>query len=148
MPLFPEQLYQLSRRDEKISWLDPINIAISTSATNTAVSVSGAFNLERINLINALNASSFPAADAATALVITLQPPVGPQSIELARIDRLALGNNGFPLTVRCTFPGGLFVPRGWRLATLGAFSAATGVNAVNLSITGVAIPSANFDRV
>jgi hypothetical protein len=144
---FPEFLYQLSARDQQVTWLDPLIQDQATTALLADISVDITVPDARILVLKNLTSQALPGAaqNVSTFHLLSLVPPTpGTNSIELTLIrNALAVGVNSI-----LTWTGDVLVPPGWRVRARAVFNAAAAANTVGLDVVGILIPVGNIQRL
>jgi len=143
--LFPEFLYQLSARDQQVTWLDPV---IARPETIDAA----AFNVARFavpdgRMLVVANVClhSFTAGVTTISLMrLTLFPPAGAGVMDLAIRTPVA------GLTADVLNLNGLevLVPAQWIVEARTTFSAGAAGNTTRLNLAGILLPIANVQRI
>lgn len=143
---FPESLYQLSERDQKVTWLDPALRTANLQLSATVVTV----NLltvptDRAFLLQSATALGIPTAgQAVTALGIIARPPSSAVNIRIHQ--------ENFPIVAsqqrNVNWSGSLILPPNWLLVCIGEFDIGAAANLTILDAIGMFIPSGNIQRV
>lgn len=145
---FPELLYQLSARDQQVSWLDPSVSRITAGAAAPTVTA----NLLTVPaglalILQALSVGLDPgAAQSILNVAFRILPPAP------AAAPEVLISNEWFVLTANQNrahnWQGSVLVPPGWRLACVGTFDAGAANNVVDASHMGILIPIGNVQRI
>lgn len=143
---FPEYLYQLGGRDQKITWLDPTLFFQQLGLAGTSVSIVFRVPFERVLVLQHAWAEFIPGA-AQTANIKRLEviPPTGTAPAMRLAIDRVT-GGAAAPQNLSWT--GSIIVPAQWGVWVDSTFNAGANVNTVTLSLLGVLLPIGNVQRV
>lgn len=143
---FPEFLYQLSGRDQQVSWLDPVAFFIQDAQLATTVSVLFTVPTESVLVLQHAFAQYSPAgAQTANIKKLELLPPV--TTVPELRLDEDRV-TGGAGVTQKLSWQGSIIVPATWRVRAHSTFSAAGVANTVNLTILGILLPIGNIQRV
>lgn len=145
MGIFPELLYQLSGRDQQVTWLDPLLTAPVSSAASNFVFASYTVPADRALLLHHLAARGDPGAgQLITDIHIFLQAPAGSFTVTLER-DEVAKAANANAIV---TWQGELVIPPNWQVVGAITFDAGVQVNAEQTHVAGILIPIGNIQRV
>lgn len=140
---FPEFLYQLSARDQQITWLDPVIRNLDVSVAAVVVNADAFLANDRaLILTNAVVNAFAGAAQTSDNTSLFLIPPGSSISIGL-RGERPAAAAN-----VILNWVGQVLVPPGWTLRGAAAFNAGVAANRVVFDFAGMLIPVGNIQRV
>lgn len=143
---FPEFLYQLTARDQQVTWLDPTLRADSTSAAAASVS-STIFTIPQgqvLILLNAMCRGTPGGAQFVARTRIDVLPPAASNNFFLASDD--TIGGAGLSLSV--TWTGEVLIPATWQLRGVADFNAGAVANTIEFHFMGILIPAANIQRV
>jgi hypothetical protein len=145
---FPEFLFQLSARDQQVTWLDPfagdiVDTAAAVSVTSTGFTVPNA----RAFLLQSASAVANPgAAQAVTSIVVSvIRPDPDTTGARLSERDSAAAAAN---TSKTANWAGSILVPPGWRVIATANFDAGVAVNNLRLGIVGLFIPIGNIQRI
>lgn len=147
MPFFPELLYQLSARDQQVTWLDPF---IRRAETNlAAVQVEATLQIPDglVLMLQSAVISSVPGgAQVAQSGELGLRPVgvAAGNQIDLSGDMRANLAGSG----VHLEWSGAVVVPPGWTVVGLTNFSAGAVANLVILMVVGILAPVGNIQRI
>lgn len=148
MPLFPEQLYQLTQRDHQVTWLEPFFASISNAAIATSVD-SGFVTVPNDRVLLLLNVAARVepgAGQTSSSLNVRFRTQAGAASFQpiLRQENYAATG-----VTFNLHWVGQILVPSAWEIFATGGFSAApANPNSTFLNVIGMLIPNANIQRV
>lgn len=146
--LFPELLYQLSSRDQQVTWLDPYLRFVDQSTA--AVDVSSTFTIEDGKALVLQSATVEATPGGAQTTTWTKLLVRGPISTDLNQSAYLAgsFTASGENAAKFLNWSGSLIVPPQWRITGRAVFSAGAIANNVRLSLLGVLIPIGNIQRI
>jgi len=140
---FPEYLYQLSSRDQQVTWLDPLLTSGSTVGAGQAIHTIAVPNNRVLVLQHALLQATPAALEFVGLMQLSLLPPAGGFEMLLKGQDvNLAADVAGF-----LDWQGSLVLPPSWRIRALANYSGGGGSNTA-LNIGGILIPPGNLQRV
>jgi hypothetical protein len=145
--LVPEFLYQLSGRDQQVTWLDPRIQRVSESQASVSFSTVADIVPEGRALI-LLNASLLVApggaqtVNAASAFIAVVVPN-GPTR-RIATLNFTPAGAEDVALN----WVGQILLPPGWGLLGGAAFNLGVAANVLTFDYFGVLIPVGNIQRV
>jgi hypothetical protein len=143
---FPEFLYQLSGRDQQVTWLDPSFSAVGNSALNVFVTVDAlTVPSDRVLVLQSVVGMAEPGAGQnVTDIRLQLFAPGAQFAAVISRdpVDKAA----NIPAILN--WSGSLIVPPLWRVLLAGSFNAGAVANAVTIWTAGILIPPANIQRV
>jgi hypothetical protein len=144
--LFPEQLYQLTKRDQQVTWIDPLIQRVVVSLANAVVSTDFQVPTDRALLVQGLFCETIPgAAQNATGIFLgALSPPAGTGIFVLLNANRTAGAVGARTFT---EWRGELVIPANWIVRAQGNFNAGVAANQVDLHMYGLLIPAANVSR-
>jgi hypothetical protein len=145
VPFFPEYLYQLSGRDEQVTWLDPLfNLQAGTGTTATVDTTDIVVPTGRALLLQAANVeATITGVEALQVLRIRLITPGTPFVFPLAiQFELAATGSDAL------NWSGSVIVPPGWSLDGFAQKSGAVSSILVQFTISGLLIPIGNIQRV
>lgn len=143
---FPDFLYQLSQRDQQVTWLDPALSRIISSVAAATVTADFIVPNDRMLLLSAFYAVFSPGAAqnvVDTRIELLSQSLVSPAVILTRNSNALAAGIIT-DTDRQCEIP----VPPLWRVRATGVFNAGAAANDVHLSIAGMLIPIGNIQRL
>lgn len=143
----PELLYQLSERDQQVTWLDPVfvrvgpTVSAATQITETVYTVPSdrALCLQNFNVIldpgaaQTVRRANLAALPTTGTLQVVIRAEEWADAINEERVLHWA---------------GSIIVPANWRLQTFSAYDAAAAGNSQDTTIIGVLIPIGNIQRV
>lgn len=142
---FPEFLYQLSGRDQQVTWLDPsLQSSSDAAAALTVAEIIQVPTGKVLLLQHVMNESSPGAGQNITNMLIDLLPPAGTFTVRLKSDDTDRAANTFFSLD----WQGSIIVPPEWFIRAQSNFNAAVAVNTVALQVAGAIIPVGNIQRV
>lgn len=145
MPFYPELLYQLSARDQQVTWLDPILDAASTAAAAVNPTASFLVPEGRCLVLQAAVVKGSPGAGQnITRMFLSIQTLVGTASRDLKFDDT----DRAADFRVALDWQGSILIPPGWRLHGSVQFNAGVQVNTTELNTYGLLIPIGNIQRV
>ena len=145
MSFFPELLYQLSARDQQVSWLDPIVRTVSSSALSVTINARLQVPIGQVLLLQSAVSQLTPgAAQSILNNAITIIDPTISIAIALA-VDLVAGPAN---VAKGLNWSGSIIVPPQWFIASTGSFSAAAVANVGQIDAVGLLIPVGNVQRV
>lgn len=143
---FPELLYQLSARDQQVTWLDPRFDQQSTSLL--AISVpTPVFQVpvDRVFVLCAAAVRADPGAGQnVDSLVIQILAPAGSAGFNLKQRTEVAAAN----INVDLDWTGEILLPPAWQIRGIGSFNAGAVANLVVHNFFGILIPVGNIQRV
>lgn len=143
---FPEFLYQLSARDQQVTWLDP-RIArgdtLLAAAAVTAVAITVPTGLVLV-LQNASLEADPGAAQNVTESFFELLTPDAATGVRITQ-DRTALAAN---VIGHLNWSGSILVPPNWQVRGAANFNAAAAANRVIADCIGILLPVGNIQRV
>jgi len=145
VPFFPEFLFQLSSRDQQVTWLDPFSQRIIVSALSLGVEADAArVPLGKVLLLQSVAAQADPGAgQLVNSVVISLRPqPNGPP------VNLAAIGSTAVDLLQFLNWSGSIIVPSEWLITANSSFNAAVAANQTVLDVIGMLIPVGNIQRV
>lgn len=146
MPVFPELLYQLSGRDQQVTWLDPVIVRVATSTAAAQVNATFTVNTGRAFVLTSAIAAAVPgAAQNITDLSLVLQEPTGTTNVGLTGVEVTPAAGLAFQ---RLNFSGEVVLPPGWKVIAVGTYSAGVAANQTILTLTGILMPVGNIQRV
>lgn len=142
---FPEYLYQLSPRDQQVTWLDPVVRRVTT--TGTAISLSALFTVpnDRAMILQSVVGLATPTAGETTA-----ETRLFVRSVDTAIEVRLKGDASGGPALTNewIDWQGSILLPPSHVVGAGAVFSAAVASKTVQLELCGILIPVANIQRV
>jgi len=142
---FPEFLYQLSARDQRVTWLDPLITDLTTLASSLQIDVPVIVPEGRcLVLKNAVTEADPGAAQIVNVIALGLVTPSLSNFIEL-QINRTPFAAD---TTAIPSWQGEVVVPPLWQITARGVFNAVVAANRVRLDIVGILIPVGNIQRV
>jgi hypothetical protein len=146
--LFPEFLFQLSARDQQVTWLDPLITDQVVSAALTTVDALIRVPDGRCLILTTAVTSVDPGAGQNfTAITLALLAP-GP----VATANVVEIAENRTPGAADANFAlawsGAVLVPPGWAVLARNVFNSGVAANVTRLNITGMLIPVGNIQRV
>jgi hypothetical protein len=142
--LFPEYLYQLSARDQQVTWLDPLITVVTQSTAGTAVTATYTVPNDRALILQA-------------AVLVILAGAAQTSNEAYLGASRLATGaifrfaNSVYAAALQpdpLEFSGSLVIPAQWNVTGTAGFNAGVAANIVSLNIFGILIPIANIQRI
>lgn len=144
---FPEFLFQLSARDQQVTWVDPLYAQRAPAAALAAAwseLITTVPEGRALVLTNAVAAGNPGGAQACTFLGIQTRPPTLTPAFSLQAEE--------FPVTASLTqtinWQGEVIVPPTWQVVLIATFDAAAIANAVSADLIGILIPVGNIARV
>jgi hypothetical protein len=142
---FPESLLKLSPRDQQVTWLDPIDLDVETSAAATTVEAAYFVPFDRILILQNAHLHAQPGAAILTSAltIATFYQTTGNPNFLTRNDTDVAAG-----LFANLTWTGSIVVAPGWGVLGRGSFGGAAAPNLVNLALHGMLIPVANIQRV
>jgi len=143
---FPEFLYQLSAKDQQVTWLDPVTDIISATINQTTIDLIFTVPDGRALILKALQIFAIPGAGQTTSvrqLHVNRRAP-DTSEIRLVRSDVVL----GAGVAGNEDWQGEILLMPGWRLFGRAVFNALVNANTVNLSLAGILIPIANIQRI
>lgn len=142
--IFPEYLYQLSKRDLQVTWLDPALRSVVTSVA--AANVTSDFTIDngRILVLTHVHGFVIPGGGQNVTLLSLLIVDPGGTLIRLVTDDT----NQAADFRAESTWQGELIIPPGWTIRATADFNAALAANRVDLSLGGILIPVGNVQRL
>lgn len=145
----PLPLYQITGRDEKITWLDPVAQFQTLNQNAAAIEVDYVVPIDRALVLNAANALGFPdPAISVRRVIIQLVPP-SPGATKPAVAEAGDLGTAPAVNVPRVTnFSGSIIVPAGWSVRGHTTFSGAGAGNSTSMTVIGILIPKGNIQRL
>lgn len=144
----PEFLYQLSARDQQVTWLDPIARVFVASVAAATVIPSFTVPTDRVFILTNSHISGVGGgAQTVARIALALTPPGGLVAAG-PNVDVEGLEVPGAPNIARLSWTGELMVPPAWMVSAIVLFSAGAVANTVNLNLNGCLIPVANIQRV
>lgn len=142
---FPEFLYQLSPRDQQVTWLDPV-------ITRVAVAVAS---------INPIAVFTVPADRCLILQTASMEatPGLGQNVAQQFLFTRSQGGGQNFTFrsdvtpgaantTLTLDWSGSILVPANWTVQGSGVFNAGAVANGVVLMLHGILIPVSNIQRL
>lgn len=142
---FPEFLYQLSARDQQVTWLDPQLGTVVTSTAATSVSSSLTVPDARLLVVTALNLEAAPGLAQNITQMFLGFFNVATNVLASLTEDLVAKGANA---ASSIDWQGEIVLPPGWGIRATGSFNAAAAANQVILTVAGILIPIGNVQRV
>jgi len=143
----PEHLYQLTARDQRLTWLDPV--LVFEKLTGTLLTIDLTFTVPDGRLLGLQHVflNVLPAAaTVAQQKVVELLPP-GTTQLPKPCLIRSDV-NSGSGVSGQFNWQGEILVPSLWRVHAQAIFNAATGNNSLELSLVGALMPIGNVQRV
>jgi hypothetical protein len=143
----PEYLYQLTDRDQRLTWLDPVLFFERISGLLATIDVTFTVPDGRLVILQHAFLNLTPGAGiTAQQKVLELLPPGAAQLPKpcLIRSDV----NSGAGVTGQFNWQGSIAVPSLWRVHANCTFSGIGAINGVELSLIGALIPIGNVQRV
>lgn len=141
---FPELLYQLSARDQQVTWLDPLLLSLDASSAAVDVFAVRAVPQGSALVLQALSVFADPGAGQNIVdQQLRIQDESG-VSIVLKRDAAAAAAN----INRSIDWQGSILVPPNWLVVGFASFNAGVAANAVELNLVGVLIPIGNIQRV
>lgn len=143
---FPEFLYQLSERDLKVTWLDPIirrltnSQAAATVNNDFEIPDAQAFMLQGFTLQGNPGAAQFVSQLFVAAFVTGTATPM-----ILLKQDDVDAGANEIK---NMDWQGSLIIPPSWSIRGSATFNAGVAANECTLGLFGILIPVGNIQRV
>lgn len=145
--LFPEFLFQLSARDQQVTWLDPLLTLVSFSALTVTVAASFVVPDGKALILTSACGEALPdVTQLVTRIGLTTLPPTAP-----AGSGRLFAGANfsaGAGIQGTVNFSGAMIIPPQWTIRATGIFNSGVAANTTLLHLHGVLIPIGNIQRV
>jgi len=142
---FPEFLYRLSARDEKVTWLDPRNERIVVILANAQVNADVSVPDSQVLILMAAQVTGLPGlAQNVASNLLQIIPPGQANSMELKR-QSAALAAN---VISDLDWQGEIIVPPDWTVRAAVAYNAGAVNNETRLSLFGILIPVANIQRI
>lgn len=144
---FPEFLYQLSKRDQQVTWLDPRFAQESASAAALGATVEVLQVPDgQCFILQTFFAEAIPGlAQGVTRILLELIPPTGGLTQRIAGAHWTpAVANQ----TRETQFSGSLLIPPGWRLQARGGYDAGAAANTITGDVNGIFIPVGNVQRL
>lgn len=145
MPFFPELLYQLSARDQQVTWLDPLIQIASASAAQLSVDSVIDVPEGQVLLLKSVSSGATPGA---AQNVDTQEILVNARGATIATRLVGRRHNPGSAISDFINWTGTILVPAGWQIRGRGTFSAGAAANATSLHVVGTLIPLGNVQRV
>lgn len=142
---FPEFLYQLSGRDQQVTWLDPVLQRLDASGAAVNLTVSYQVPVDRVLLLSALALEVGPglAQNYTGAIARILGPGASTDSRLAGTLTPGAANQNAF-----IPWQGEVIVPPNWFVGANVDYNAAVAVNTMRLSIFGILVPVGNIQRL
>lgn len=142
---FPETLYLLSDRDQQVTWLDPIQFRLTTSAASAVVSSTLTIPQGRAAVITALTVTCSPGAaqNVNQIVVAVLLRGIDFNQPNIKETYTPGAANAIIPLD----WQGEIVVLPGDVIRALAVFNAGVAVNNTTLSVFGILIPVGNLQR-
>lgn len=144
--LFPEFLFQLSTRDQQVTWLDPIFSERSdSSAAVEIITLLSEVPLGRAMILTSASIDADPgAAQSVRRLRITTNQQAGSPAFTIAAARFPVVANAEETLN----WSGQIIIPSQWRIVAIAAFDAAVAINSIVSHLSGMLIPIGNIQRV
>lgn len=146
--IFPELLYQLSPRDQQVTWLDPVirrvtttQAALTVNALDEVVPTGRAFLLTNATLFADPGAGQN--IDDIGLNIAVLNPGAG-VAVRIATRS----GAAGADLLAILNWTGQILIPAGWQLQGSAHFNALGAANEIRFDLMGILIPIGNIQRV
>lgn len=149
--MFPEFLFQLSARDQQVSWLDPVANVISVSQTAVELTATYTVPNDRVLLLEYVTAflRPFSTQNIAIDTGIFVAPPLAAVSGTIVlrwltqRTVALGAGVRDFQFA-----DPHIIVPASWRVMCKASFNAGASLNDLVFSVFGTLIPLGNIQRI
>lgn len=143
---FPEFLFQLSSRDQQVTWLDPVFAELGGTGTGINL-VSGFYTVPDARCL--ILQSARATADVVGGEIIENVRIVvtRDQSIFYTLAEREVVGGAANTLYA-VNWSGSILIPPGWLVAGAGSKNLAVQVGTIAASIFGLLIPIGNVQRV
>lgn len=146
---FPEFLYQLSARDQQVTWLDPFFSNAESTGAAAALSANITPDRQRTFILSSLSANAFVTGAATVAALLLLAvPPQGNPQFAIAQTSSAYTGGGAAGTQLQLNWSGELIIPPGWILRATALYSAAVAGNEVEMTAGGILIPAGNIQRV
>lgn len=143
---FPELLYQLSARDQQVTWLDPQLSRVQASNAATSVGINWLeVPVGRALVLTNLQLRGSPGlAQACTRLIAEMTPRGGGTTVNIANDDFAAVAN----LAQNVNWSGEIIIPADWIISVAASFDAGAAANSIDISGAGILIPLGNVQRI
>jgi hypothetical protein len=143
---FPEYLFQLSGRDQQVTWLDPYFDRQSVGTAGTSVGATSPVPTGRVLILQSAQGRFAPgAAQNVNTFRISLEPLTSQiPSLELVRSDIAGAAN----IVQNLAWSGSIAIPFGWTVRGLATFNAGVAVNTIVLSCVGILLPIGNIQTL
>jgi len=147
--MLAEFLYQISGRDEQISWLETTLTEKSAALANVLVAALSDPIPERniLVLTSASISTSAGVAQSVSEVILRLTNPTGSRANELMHNAIVTNGAGATMPRYSMAWSGMVYIPPSWSIQAFCVFSAGANTNTVNLSYTGIQIPLGNVQR-
>ena len=142
---FPEVLYRLSKRDEQVTWLDPV--ASRISATLAGINPVAIYTVpnDRVLVLTAACIEATPGVGQNILLkVLHTRPPTGGTNVTF-RSDYVA---GGVGVQQGMDWDGEIAVPPSWTVNGNVLFNAGAVASTATLMMHGLLIPVGNIQRL
>jgi hypothetical protein len=143
---FPEFLYQLSSRDQQVTWLDPVFFrATEGTAGLTPSTAPFRVPLGKVLMLTNVNITGIPGAgQAVTRMFAVIISPAGTAQRSIMSFRTVLAAD----IESHHNWSGEIIVPSEWRLQAIGNFNLAVAVNEVTFDFCGILLPVGNVQRV
>lgn len=145
MAFFPEFLYQLSERDQALTWLEPVLHVVDVNAAAASLEARYVIPNDRALLLQHAAILVAPQATLISTLrILELMMPVSETEVVLKRV-RL---DGAVAQSFTDDWQGSILVPPSWIIRAFGSFNGALANNEVALFIIGMLMPVGGIVRV
>jgi len=141
--MFGEFLYQISGRDEQLSWLDLVLFEQNVAAAAGSVLSSGNAVPERNIMVmrSACVECTGGGAQLTTGVALLLINPSASRNHIVAASYEINFQSHAL------NWSGELYIPPGWLVRAQGTFNAGVALNTTRLNYNGVQLPLGNVQR-
>lgn len=140
-------LYELSQRDQQVTWLDPTAFTLTASGLNTQVDATYAVPVGLCLILMSLCGNgSAGAGQNNIRITLELSPPSDLGNfVAISEVTSAQIGV-ATP-TLSLPWSGRLYIPQLWTIRCRSSFSASAFANFSELNVLGMLIPIGNIQR-